>query len=223
MTVKAIIEQVRWSLDEEKGYEDYETGYMDRIIKAKIYDALRWVSLYADASLLSTDTASTTSGSSNIYHSDTVHVDTNGCIELEGNFLRLIRVRVAGWSRAIMTPITEDSEEYMMQHDANYSEAKADKTRPQAAIIESVPPRLELFPKPSVTENVSLTYAMSFSDATWDASKTDAELTVAIPAKVQTAYIYYLAYLVMIAYGDNTKASAMLETAKMNAGVSNKK
>lgn len=202
MKVEEIIKQVRYSIDEEAGQSDYMSAYMDNIIKAKIGDALRWVCLYADATLLSGK------DESGCVASKTVAPDQDGYIEMGGNFLRLIRVRASGWHKAVMKTITEDSDEYLMQYDDGVS--KADASRPVAALIETSPNKIQIFPTAITAE---ITYAVS-PDVTDTSTSTD----VSIPSKAKSAFVYYLAYLVMIAY-DDSRASVMLATAKMHAGI----
>ena len=205
MQVKDIITEVRYILDEETGYEDYETVRMDNIIRSRASDALRWLLLYGNGSLLN----GADGGSGYVVHKDKETV-IGGFVTLPSEFVKLIRVRGEGWSRAVMTPISEDSEEYLMQSDPT---AKADKTRPMAALIESSPNKLELFPHE--TTSCSLTYVTYPTEASGEVT------SVSIPPKARTAYLYYLAYLVMVAYGDSGKAQLMLGTAKMNAGIVN--
>ena len=217
MTIRSIISDVRWVLDEEKGQPDYETAYMDNIIKSRINDALRWVIFNADTSLL--DGSDTDDGTGCIVQ-ESLPSETSTKAHLDGDyvvlpidFVRSVRIKADGWAKAIHNPISEDSEEYLMQSDPV---AKADKSRPQAAIIRTCPNRIELFPKLTGDDRVHITYAVAPSEI--DLSNLDASF--GIPPKLKTAFIYYLAYLVMIAYDDSSKANNMLVTAKMNAGVS---
>lgn len=218
MTIKSIIDNVRWVLDEEKGQPDYETVYMDNIIKSRINDALRWIIYNADTSLL--DGSDTNDGTGCIIQEELPSdVETkatlNGAyVRMPSDFVRLVRVKVTGWARAIHEPIAEDSEQYLMQSDAM---AKADKTRPQAAIVSTLPNKIELFPTPLEGDKVEITYAVTPGEIDTSASE---DTSFGIPPKLKTAFIYYLAYLVMIAYDDNSKANSMLATAKMNAGIS---
>lgn len=203
MTVSEIINRVRWAVDEEKGYADYETGYMDNIIKASIHDALVWVNTYADSSLL----VGTSADSGYVKH-ETLKVGQDGYLTPTQSLLRIIRVRNTGWNKAVMTPVREDSEEYVMQADET---AKADAKRPIVAIIESVPRKLQVFPG-NVGDDVEVTYAYAPSATVDDNSD------IAITSGAQGALIYYLAYLLMIAYND-PRAGAMFGTAKMHAGI----
>ena len=218
MTIKSIIDNVRWVLDEEKGQPDYETAYMDNIIKSRINDALRWIIYNADTSLL--DGSDTNDGTGCIIQEELPsNVETKATLDgayvrMPSDFVRLVRVKVTGWARAIHEPIAEDSEQYLMQSDAV---AKADKTRPQAAIVSTLPNKIELFPTPLEGDKVEITYAVTPDEIDISASE---DTSFGIPPKLKTAFIYYLAYLVMIAYDDSSKASNMLATAKMNAGIS---
>lgn len=218
MTIKSIIDNVRWVLDEEKGQPDYETAYMDNIIKSRINDALRWIIYNADTSLL--DGSDTNDGTGCIIQEElpsdvgTKATLDGAYVRMPSDFVRLVRVKVTGWARAIHEPIAEDSEQYLMQSDAV---AKADKTRPQAAIVSTLPNKIELFPTPLEGDKVEITYAVTPGEIDTSASE---DTSFGIPPKLKTAFIYYLAYLVMIAYDDNSKANSMLATAKMNAGIS---
>ena len=201
MNVSEIINRVRWAVDEEKGYADYETDYMDNIIKASIHDALVWVNTYADSSLL----VGTSADSGYVKH-ETLKVVQDGYLTPTQSLLRIIRVRNTGWHKAVMTPVREDSEEYVMQADET---AKADASRPIVAIIESVPRKLQVFPG-NVGDDVEVTYAY--------APSVDDTSDIPITSGAQGAFIYYLAYLLMIAYND-ARAGAMFSTAKMHAGI----
>jgi hypothetical protein len=218
MTIKSIIDNVRWVLDEEKGQPDYETAYMDNIIKSRINDALRWIIYNADTSLL--DGSDTNDGTGCIIQEELPSTSATKAtldgayVRMPSDFVRLVRVKVTGWARAIHEPIAEDSEQYLMQSDAM---AKADKTRPQAAIVSTLPNKIELFPTPLEGDKVEITYAVTPGEIDTSASE---DTSFGIPPKLKTAFIYYLAYLVMIAYDDNSKANSMLATAKMNAGIS---
>lgn len=203
MQVSEIINRVRWAVDEEKGYADYETDYMDNIIKASIHDALVWVNTYADSSLL----IGTSADSGYVKH-ETLKVGQDGYLTPTNSLLRIIRVRNTGWDKAVMTPVREDSEEYVMQADET---AKADASRPIVAIIESVPRKLQVFPG-NANDNVEVTYAYAPSATVDDNSD------IPITSGAQGAFIYYLAYLLMIAYND-ARAGAMFSTAKMHAGI----
>lgn len=221
MTIENIIKAVRLSFDEEAVnasslatglvYAD-DNSLMDNIIKGKIGDALRWVCLYGPAELLGgTDTTGTATNILVDDDSPTVTAitgTTGGVITLPTNFIKLARVRVSGWNRAIKDPIQEDSDEYLQLY-TEIGTATAD--RPQAVIIDRATKKLEIWPWDS-NKSVELTYV-----ADTETIISDSDTAVALPPKAITAFIYYLAFLTLSAYGD-VRAERMLEIAKMNLG-----
>lgn len=219
MTVEQIIKAVRWCYDEEaqnlSNIQQAQAGdstLMDNIIKAKIPDAVRWICLYAPTELLG--------GSDEQDFPTGILVDktgsptsisgtTGGKLTMPPDYIRLVRVRVNGWHRAVKNPISEDSDEYLQLRDENGATATAD--RPQAAIIDKATKEIEVWPTGASAE---YTYVASLNDE--DITK-DGGTTVAIPPRAKTAFIYYLAFLVLSAYEDS-RAARMLDIAKMNIG-----
>lgn len=219
MTAAEIVSAVRLCFDEEATNDsnlanaaNNDDTRMDNIIKSKIGDALTWVCLYSPAELLSGYDGST--GVNFIADmspsSDVADIVANGdtiggrCV-LATDFLRLIRVRGAGWHRAVITPLSEDSEEYLQLYDANG--AKATVERPQAAIVLAAQKKLEVYPK------VSFTYTYVKDPIASGANFVSNGAN--IPGRAKGAFIYYLAFLTLSAYGD-PRAPRMLEIAKMN-------
>lgn len=227
MTVGEIIKSVRWCIDEEavnmaeiadvsaydfEGGIHTDTGLMNNIIRHKIPDALRWVCLYAPAEQLS-------GGSGSQQDSiDVIHEDAN--LTAEGNVLtpsktlvRVIRVKGTGWHRAILgdSLIKEDSDEYLQVHDTNGAEATID--RPQAALVNTKEKKVEVWPG---NGTFSLTYITTLSST--DIQNLDNDNTpVGVPVQVETSFIYYLAYLLLTAYGD-ARAKSMFDVAMLNLG-----
>ena len=141
---------------------------------------------------------------------------------MQADFIKLARVRVNGWHRAIKTPIEEDSEEYLQLYDANGAAATAD--RPQAAIIDKAIKVLEVWPTGSSAEYtyVAATEAKSFDVTTGEVGHEVTTTHYPLPPRAKTAFIYYLAFLVLSAYADS-RAPRMLEIAKMNLGFTDNK
>jgi len=245
MTVKEIIEQVRWCVDEEtqnfseqSEMDDCDDLYMDNIIKAKINDALMFVCLYAPAGLLDgsdedDDTEilrdyaiSATSGSVTVddvtYYrtaaamGNTVipddYQDNCGVLVMPGDFLKVARVRGKGWHRGIITPVQEDSEQYLTQFDEI---AQSTEELPHAVEVNSNPRRIEIYPAEDYVE-----LSLVCSPKQVDASSSE-DTAVPLPPKVRTAFIYYLAFLVMEAYENTAKAKEMFTVAKQNLGLAN--
>lgn len=220
MRVSEIIQQVRWCIDEEvanisllSGIDENDDAYMDNIIEAKIMDSLRWCLIYAPGELLDLDT-STESDEKLITTTVPQNNITPGnpmVITLPAGYIRLLRVRLPEWHKAVRVPIEEDSDEYLMLSDGT---ATATNDRPVAALIRSNPMKLELWPGGNTTEGVQITY-VNYPNFTLPDEDSD---KIPVPEKVKSAFIYYIAYLVMCAYND-TKAAYMLTIAKMSLGL----
>ena len=248
MTVGDIIKSVRYCIDEEdsnpsslanSGVLGSDNVLMDNIIKDKIGDALRWICLYAPADMLGgTDEVDRTDPEHPVYHqtgiiSDVQNATVNaiqnslgGAIQLESDFIRLVRVRGVLWHRAITKPIAEDSEEYLQLYDTNGATATMD--RPVAALIEGETRKLEVWPiRISASESpiaFSYSYIAATGDNSFDVIIDEGEPTehtethYPLPPKAATAFLYYIAFLLLSAYGD-PRAERMLAIAKMNLGL----
>lgn len=237
MQVVEIIKSVRCCIDEEAvdsanlngasayDFDDTTTdvGLMNNIIKSRIGDALRWVCLYAPSEMLSGSSSSSSSSSEDDYdiikeeEDKTVETDTHYLIP-EATLIRVIRVRGKGWSRAILgeSILKEDSDEYLQLTDGHG--AAATKDRPQAAIINTKAKKVEVWPV-EAGDTFELTY---ITQSSVDTSELVDSTDVNVPAGVQTSFIYYLAYLLLSAYGD-ARARNMFEIATMNLGKSEDK
>lgn len=220
MLITDIISAVRYCIDEEVtngsnlSYANDNTR-MDNIIKAKIGDALRWVCLYAPADLLGgTDQTNVDTGILVDVSATPTSVSGHGVLTMNENFIRLVRVRVPGWHRAVKVPLSEDSEEYLQLYDPNGATATID--RPQAALIEKAQRQIEVWPWTTGDGDVDYTYVASAEPAAIT-GQGGAVIGYALPPKAKSAFIYYLAFLLLSAYAD-ARAPRMLEIAKMNIG-----
>lgn len=236
MTVGDIIKSVRWCIDEERfnesfldgasaydsGGEHTDIGLMDNIIVHRIGDALRWVSLYAPLELLNGRSSSSSSSSSNSNTSvEVIKENTilnsaiaNNLIPLSDNYLRLIRVKGANWHRAILgdSLLSEDSGEYLQLRDTNGAQATLD--RPQAALINTKEKKIEVWPTVDAG-SFTVTYIASPSVEDLSGLTPTSTNDIEIPPLAETCFIYYLAYLVLSAYGD-ARAKSMFEIATLN-------
>lgn len=219
MTVGEIIKAVRWCIDEEQmnlsnmsAAGENEFGLMDRIIKAKIGDAVRWICLYAPSELLGgSDSSQSTGILVDATQTPSSITGTNGGrITMPADFIKLARVRITGWHRAVRTPLAEDSNEYLQLRDEYGAEAPVD--RPMAALIEKAQREIEVWPTGTSAE---VTYVKD-PNISVDADSADSQ-TVPLPPRTKSAFIYYLTFLLLSAYGD-ARAERMLEIAKMNIG-----
>lgn len=206
MTIESIIKSVRLCFDEYSTTNDFEDTSMDEIIKDKIGDAQRWICLYSPSQLLGK--SGTTITGALIDKEETAKADGIMQITLPPDYLRLVRVRVSGWNKAVMEPISEDSGEYLQWNDELSAPTK---DRPSAAIIEKSQKILEVNPVSS-GDKVEYTYITDLSSSD---SSSETTTDVTIPAKTETSFIYYLAFLVLSAYGD-ARAERMYQIAKEN-------
>lgn len=222
LTVGDIIKQVRWCIDEEKanisglvGVDENDDAYMDNIIKAKVHDALRWCLQYAPSDMLTSDGSTLTPGQKMVVTTEIpIMREMNPTtITLPANALRFIRVRLPKWKKAVRVPIEEDSDKYVELSDET---ATATEDRPVAALIRTDPLQLELWPGGEVGDDVEISYVVSPLPVSVDSISEVSE--VYIPDKLRNAYLYYIAFLLMSAYGDS-RASVMLSIAKMNLGL----
>lgn len=229
MTVKQIIDAVRWCIDEETvngsdlAYNTVSLSndktLMDNIIKAKAGDALRWVCLYGSAEVLAGSDEEGGSAISILVDMDNqtptaISGHSAAYVSMPTDFIKLARIRATGWHRAIRKPITEDSEEYLQLYDENG--ATATNERPQAALIQRATARIECWPC-SGLQRVDYTYVKD--PGTSISSSATSSTKFAIPPAAKSAFIYYLAFLLLSSYGDE-RSVRMLEIAKMNLGVS---
>lgn len=224
MTISEIVKKVRWCIDEETqndalldGVDGNDDALMDNIIKAKICDSLRWILLYAPLEMLEGKDEATTTDM------DYITTTISGADIIPGNptrvklphrFLKLLRVRLKDWHRSVRVPIEEDSDEYL---ELNNETAGATVDRPVAAIIRTSPMELELWPGNTTETELKISFVNAPDEQDYSGAEDTAK--IAIPQKAKTAFIYYIAFLVMCAYRDNATAESMLAIAKMNLGI----
>lgn len=228
MTVDEIIKQVRLCIDEESCNtssisDEKDDEYMDHIIKARIPDAIVWLSMNAPARSLviptnssddlvkDYDTSSQTKEADGLQYTRDWNVDNGiGCVTFPSDHpLRLLRVRGCDWCKAIKQPYEEDSDEALFMYDDT---AKGTPDRPLAVIVMGNPTRLLVQPN---SESVSLSFVryLCFDP------ESDADADLPIPDSARSSFIYYLAYLLLSAYED-TKASLMYTIALQQLGIS---
>lgn len=225
MDVASIVSQVKWCIDHEtKGYsqllDNGEDTYMDNIIKAKISDALNWLVASApsqsiimpsasdDTLIKDYDTSKTTDGANGLQYNKGWNNDNGiGMITFPSDDpLRLLRLRGVDWHKGIINPYEEDSDEALFMYDYT---AKGTVDKPLAVILRGNPTRLLVQP---ASESFELTFARHFS------LDIAAGEDVPVPKSVQSAFIYYIAYLLLSAYGD-ANANLMLQIAVQMLGV----
>lgn len=217
MKVEDIIKQVRWCIDEESNNtsaitDEKDDLYMDNIIKSKINDALHWIAITAASSSVFAESKDTSTESSKISVEDYDATRNIGIITMDENteIISISRVRGKEWFKAVIPVEDTDNEAYMMFDES----AMGTADRPQAAIMRENPISILLQPKPTKA-------VVSFVGVPKNVDASKESTDVAIPDKLQNAFIYYLAFLLLSAYNDN-KATHMYTIALQQLGVNTK-
>lgn len=241
MTVSEIIKAVRLCVDEEScntselanAIDEKDDSYMDNIIKAKIPDALHWIAVTAmSSSVLSgsssaTGTATTTDDDSSSSATGTTTTSlkveafedskTIGVITMPSDVsvFNINRVRAYGWYKAVV-PVEDTDDEALQMFDAT---AQGTADRPLAAVMRETPLKILVQPKPT-SGSVTISYVGVPTSTT--KSDDDEDESVDISETFKSAFIYYLAFLLMSAYNDSL-ANQMLTIAMQQLGVSSSK
>lgn len=217
MKVEDIIKQIRWCIDEESNNtsaiaDEKDDTYMDNIIKSKINDALHWVAITAASSSVFAESKDTSTESSKISVEDYDATKNIGIITMDENteIIAISRVRGKEWFKAVIPVEDTDNEAYMMFDES----AMGTADRPQATIMRENPIKILLQPKPTKA-------VVSFVGVPKNVDASKESTDVAIPDKLQNAFIYYLAFLLLSAYNDN-KATHMYTIALQQLGVNTK-
>lgn len=217
MKVEDIIKQVRWCIDEESNNtsaitDEKDDTYMDNIIKSKINDALHWIAITAASSSVFAESKDASTESSKISVEDYDATKNIGIITMDENteIISISRVRGEEWFKAVIPVEDTDNEAYMMFDES----AMGTADRPQAAIMRENPIKILLQPKPTKA-------VVSFVGVPKNVNASSESTDVAIPDKLQNAFIYYLAFLLLSAYNDN-KATHMYTIALQQLGVNTK-
>lgn len=217
MTISEIINKVKWCIDHEthedaKLADNGEDSYMDNIIRAKINDARRWLAVATSQSVTLSSSPSSLSSSS---------VTTLTITPYDGfpdiaiitipsalSTVTLSRVRLSSWHKSAI-PILDTSDDAMLMFDDT---AKGTLNRPLATVMQGSPTQILVQPYTS-TDTAVIVYIGISSDI--DTSSDDS--TVDIPTIHESAFIYYIAYLLLTAYQD-PRAQAMFAIAVQLSG-----
>lgn len=223
MTHEEIIEAVRHCIDcETDNTSDLaaikDDIYMDSIILAKIPDAQHWIAMTASQSpYLSADskaeaaTSTVTLDSLSVQQfTDVAEAKDVGVVTLPIGIeaYNVCWVRCSGWHKAA-TPSEDTSDSALTMFDET---AKGTKERPQAVIMRTSPLKILIQPYLGGDSEVSLSF-VGINSAQ------DEGGGVSIPQKLRSAFIYYIAYLLLSAYGDN-RAQVMYNIAVQQLGAS---
>lgn len=202
MKLNGIIDSVKLCID-EAGASDYTNRYIDEVILNAIRPTLSWCARNAPIEML------TMSGSP--FVEDYSGFEISGfepwVIPLPADFVRLVRLYRAGWSKSISTLVEEDSDESLMQHDIM---AFGVSDRPVAILRRTKTLKICGWDgsneKPEA-DQIEITYIKtpSIDDVS---SLSDFE----IPSELEGAFVYHVAYLTLVAFGDE-RATSMYNVA----------
>lgn len=217
MTISEIINKVKWCIDHEthedaKLADNGEDSYMDNIIRAKINDARRWLAVATSQSVTLSSSPSSSSSSSVTTLTITPYDGFSGIaiitIPKSLSTVPISRVRLSSWHKSA-TPIPDTSDDALLMFDET---AKGTAGRPLATVMQGSPTRILVQPYTS-TDTVEIVYIGISSDI--DTSSDDS--TVEVPTIHESAFIYYIAYLLLTAYQD-PRAQAMFAIAVQLTG-----
>ena len=217
MTISEIINKVKWCIDHEthedaKLADNGEDSYMDNIIRAKINDARRWLAVATSQSTTLSSPNPSSSQASRVEITITPYNDYTdiAIITVPKNLpnVPISRVRLSSWHKAAK-PILDTSDDAMLMFDDT---AKGTADRPLATVMQGTPTRILVQPYTS-TDTAEIAYIGISSDI--DTSSDDS--TVEVPTIHESAFIYYIAYLLLTAYQD-PRAQAMLAIAVQLTG-----
>lgn len=217
MTISEIINKVKWCIDHEthedaKLADNGEDTYMDNIIRAKINDARRWLAIATSQSttLTSSPSSSSSSGVTTLTVTPYKSFPDIAIITIPSSLstVTLSRVRLSSWHKSAI-PILDTSDDAMLMFDDT---AKGTLNRPLATVMQGSPTRILVQPYTS-TDTAEIVYIGISSDI--DTSSDDS--TVDIPTIHESAFIYYIAYLLLTAYQD-PRAQAMFAIAVQLSG-----
>ena len=205
MKVKEIVERVRLAIDEqvENDSEFLNKSTDEENLTAVIIDKIRYALIYVienapdeklDSSMLTEVTV----------EDGTVTVGQCVKVKLPQDVLRVMSARLSSWSLSPV-PITEYSQEYLMQQD-EYARGSWD--RPVTAIVYKGTDRyLELYSAKTSEDTVSVSCIKTPSVADAATMQENLDTDVSIPARLESAVIYQIAGLTMVAFREDIASS----------------
>ena len=217
MTISEIINKVKWCIDHEthedaKLADNGEDSYMDNIIRAKINDARRWLAVATSQSVTLTTSPSSSSPSGVTTPTITPYESFTDIatitIPSSLSTVPISRVRLSSWHKSA-APIPDTSDDALLMFNET---AKGTADRPLATVMQGSPTRILVQPYTS-TDTAEIVYIGIASDI----DTSSADTTVDIPTIHESAFIYYIAYLLLTAYQD-PRAQAMFAIAVQLTG-----
>lgn len=208
MDTVAIKNRVRLCIDEGANTNDYADTSMDAVIENSIDSAIMWCARQAPLELLMQSGSGfikdATIGEDGVPLTNGNNAKEPSTLTLPSDFLRIARLRRDIWCKGVVSPIAEDSDDYLMLVD---NTATASINRPVVTYIAGVSPYLELWDGVTHEETTDVHFSYVTSDLTTIKDGTDFT-----NSQLGQAVIYYAAFLTLLAYGDS-RAQGMLEVA----------
>lgn len=207
MKVGEIVTRVKAAIDELAVLSDSELGgdenasNMEKIIIDKIPYALNWAYLNAQQNMVDSDMISSYTGGQSEGDKQlkmTFGVDNVVTVVLPDNFLRLISAKLSSWFYC-PTPVSEFSETALMQ------QGRTTKGCPDApvSVLSTKDGRsvLLMYTADSEDDALEINLINSPGDVTKSATN---DTDIAISDKLSKSFIYYIAYLTLLAYRDSS-------------------
>jgi len=198
--VKAVIDELS-NLGNQDVTGEENTQNLDSIIKDKIPYALEWVLQNAPQNKIDSSMVSSYKGGSS--EADGILKATRGyndvvTVELPDSFLRVLSAKLSSWFYS-PTPVSEFSDVALMQQGRT---TMGSPDKPATVLCteggKSVLKMYTAEPGDSVEVSVQLINAPTVNkNAT----------AVSVPTKLEKSFIYYIAYLTLLAFRDASAAS----------------
>lgn len=214
MEVREIVAHVRSAIDEVTTYDpDFndeitDDENLDAAIKDKIPYALLFIIENApeeklDDVLLDSLTSAEMAGVA-------ITAEQPVKVKLPADVVRVVSARLSSWSHSPV-PVTEDSQEYLMQQD-DYARGSWD--RPVNAIAYHGADRyLELYCAKTANDQVETAIVRKPTIDTSDDTN-----DVSVPVRLEAAFIYQIAGLTMVAFREQIAASLFAIAQKSLTG-----
>lgn len=192
MTIAEIIARVRAAIDESS---DNESGFiaqskdeqsLERIIRKSICAAFNYLITRCSRFDLWPGEVMNTEG----YESESGVVR----VKLPEDYGAFVRAKLKSWSYA-PDPITENSQEYMMQSDDT---ARGSYDRPVVAMVNRDGRYLEFYSQKVDGDAPEVNYVKMISISDADGGETELN----IPKRLEGALVYQTAYLTLVAVGN---------------------
>lgn len=200
-----IVKDVKIVLDENMtseellALEDIETLSMEDVIESNVVEAIRRVESVAPINMLESG--------HNLIDSLFWNGNGSGFVVLPDDFMRLMAFKMSDWERTLHSAIEATDPIYAKQ-SSRFKGVRGNKQKPVVAIVNRPEGRVLEF------------YSCDDENATMEIGvyrpypKVDEYKGVEISERCYRAVVYTIGALVLLTYGEATKASALTELSK---------